>query len=130
MAIDPIANFLTIIRNGIAVSKPFVKIPYSKIVHRISEILKDEGFIRDFAVETVDGRKFLTITLKYVKGESAIHEIKRISTPGKRVYRGIAQVPPVIGGLGVTILTTNKGVITHKQARALNVGGEIICTVW
>ena len=132
MSIDSIANFITIIRNGIMVSKPVVVAPYSKMRQAIAEILKDQGFIHDFAIMNADSAatKSLKIILKYVDGESAIHEIKRVSTPGRRVYVGSKNIKPVIGNLGISIITTNRGVTVSKQAEKLNVGGEIICTVW
>ncbi len=131
MSIDAIGNFLTIIRNGVSASKPSVTAPYSKIKHEIASILKDEGFIRDFAVINEDVvKKSLQISLKYSNGESAIHEITRISTPGLRNYAGARSVEAVIGGLGVSILSTNRGVLSNKKARELNVGGEVICTIW
>lgn len=131
MSIDVIGNFLTIIRNGLMASKPFVMAPYSKMNADIGDILKNEGFIRDcLMVEDVDGKKWLKVLLKYVNGEAVIHEICRVSTPGRRYYVGMNAIKPVIGGLGVSILTTNRGVMTHKKAREHAVGGEIICTVW
>jgi len=131
MSIDAIGNFLTIIRNGTMVSKPSVVAPYSKMRHAIADILKEEGFIRDaFVIEQENNKKALKVILKYVDGESVIHAITRISTPGRRVYTNIEQVKPIIGGLGLSILTTNSGVLSHKRAKELNVGGEVICTVW
>ena len=130
MSVDSIGNFLTIIRNGTTSSKALVVAPFSKINLNIAEILKSEGFIKDVTVQDEDGKKFLTVTLKYVDGESVIHEITRVSTPGRRVYEGLNTIKPVIGNLGVAILTTNRGVITNKMARKLGVGGEVICTIW
>lgn len=130
MSIDVIGDFLTIIRNGIMSSKLFVVAPHSKVKAELAEILKSEGFIRDFATIDEDGRKSIKVFLKYVDGESVIHELKRISTPGRRSYKGAANIKPVIGGLGLSILTTSKGIISHKKAKELGVGGEIICTVW
>lgn len=131
MSVDTIGDFLTIIRNGVMAFKRKLKAPYSNIKNEIATILKDEGFIKDFLVETgEDGHKYLLISLKYFKGESVIHEIKRVSTPGRRIYNGVTKFKPVIDGLGISIITTNKGVISNKKARQLNVGGEIICTVW
>ena len=127
---DVIGDFLTIIRNGIAVSKLSVSIPYSKLKNSILLILKDEGFIRDFNIEGDGVKKNLRIFLKYVDGESVIHEISRVSKPGRRMYRGFKDLKPVIGGLGLSILTSSIGVITNKQAKSNSVGGEIICTVW
>lgn len=131
MSIDTIGNFLTCIRNALMVSKRSVTVPYSKIRHDIANTLKEEGFIRD--VEKIDDSKKkarLVIHLKYVDGESAIHEITRISRPGCRCYEGVKSITPVIGGLGISILTTNIGVITDKQSKKKFVGGEVLCHVW
>ncbi len=132
MSIDVIGNFLTIIRNGLMNSSPFVVVPFSNMRHEITQILKDEGFIKNFAIlnENELTTKSIKIFLKYVDGESAIHEITRVSTPGRRVYSAIKNVKPVIGGLGLSILTTNRGVITHKKAKELGLGGEVLCTIW
>ena len=132
MSIDSIGDFLTIIRNGLMVSKPSILSPYSKMREAIAQILKDEGFIRDFSVIQPDesNKKNLKIFLKYMDGESVIHEIARVSKPGRRSYTGSTHIKPVIGGLGISILTTSKGVISHKKAKDLGVGGEVICTVW
>lgn len=130
MSVDSIGNFLTIIRNGVHASKASVQAPFSNMNHQIASILKDEGFIRDVAIVEEQGIKNLRLMLKYVDGESVIHEITRVSTPGRRVYEGLATLQPVIGNLGISILTTNRGVITNKAARKLAVGGEVICTVW
>jgi small subunit ribosomal protein S8 len=131
MSIDSIGNFLTVLRNGIMASKSSVVAPYSGMRHTIATLLKEKGFIKDVSiVEDEQGKKSLKVAFKYVDSESVIHEIKRISTPGCRVYAGIRNIKPVIGGLGITILSTNRGIITHDQAKALNVGGEVICTIW
>lgn len=127
---DSIGNFLTIIRNGIRVSKPFVIAPYSKMNQAIADNLQKEGFLR--SVEAVDhaGKKQLKIGLKYVSGESVIHDLQRVSKLSCRSYVGVNKIKPVIGGLGLSIMTTNRGVISHKEAKRLGVGGEVICTVW
>lgn len=130
MSMDPIADFLTIIRNGVMIAKPFVVINYSKMKNSIAQILKNEGFIRDFQAYDKDGKKFLKLVLKYVDGESVIHEITRISTPGRRKYVGCKEIKPVVGNLGISIITTNQGVISQKQAKKSTVGGELLCTVW
>lgn len=132
MSVDSIGNFLTIIRNGLMASKLNVVVPHSNLKYEMAQILKDEGFIRGFSIVEREGQagKQIKIDLKYVNGESVIHEINRISTPGCREYKGIAEIKPVIGGLGVTIISTNRGVLTNKQARELNIGGEVLCTVW
>jgi small subunit ribosomal protein S8 len=131
MSIDSIGNFLTIIRNGLAVSKSSVTVPYAKMRFAIAQILKEEGFIRDVTVLTDDaGKKSLKLFLKYVDGESVIHELTRVSKPSRRMYAGSKVIKPVISGLGLSILTTSNGVISHKKAESMNVGGEVICTVW
>lgn len=131
MSVDAIGNFLTIIRNGLMVAKPFIAAPYSKIKFEIAKILQDEGFIKDVVLVENDGiKKQIKIVLKYVEGESVIHELKRISKLGRRHYAGVSKIKPVIGGLGVSIISTNRGVITNKKAKELGVGGEVICTVW
>lgn len=127
---DSIANFLTIIRNGALASKPFVIAPHSTQRAAIADLLLHEGFIKTVLVVEDQGHKALKIVLKYVDGESVIHEIDRQSKPSRRVYTGVDSIRPVIGGLGVSILSTNKGIITHKQAKKLRVGGEVMCTVW
>ena len=131
MSIDTIGNLLTVIRNGLMVSKASVTANSSKLNLAIVQVLKNEGFIRDFAkVADEKGRPSLNIFLKYVDGESVIHEITRISKPSLRKYTGHNNIRPVIGGLGISILTTNKGIITNKKAKELGVGGEVLCTVW
>lgn len=132
MSIDAIGDFLTIIRNGLMASKPSVIAPYSKMRVDIARILKEEGFIRDFMIinENSPANKSVKVLLKYVDGESVIHEIVRISKPSRRRYTAINQIKPVIGGLGVSILTTNRGIVSNKQAKELKVGGEVLCTVW
>ncbi len=97
----------------------------------IAQILKEEGFIRDYSIEELENnKKSLSVLLKYVDGESVIHEIQRVSKPGRRYDRGHQGFKPVIGGLGISIVTTNKGVMTNKKARQQGVGGEVLCTVW
>lgn len=130
MSKDVIGDFLTIIRNGLMSSKSFVMAPYSNIKLEVANILKDEGFIRDVVIVEDDAKKSLKVFLKYVSGESVIHAVKRVSTPGRRDYKGVANIKPVIGGLGLSILTTSKGIISHKKAKELGIGGEVICTVW
>jgi len=131
MSKDTIGDFLTIIRNGIMASKRQVVAPHANLRVEIAKILKDEGFIKDIIVEEIDPvKKEITIFLKYVDGESVIHEINRVSKPSKRHYARTGEVKPVIGGLGISILTTSKGVITDKKAKELAIGGEVICTVW
>jgi len=132
MSVDSIADFITIIRNGVMVSKSSVTAPYSKMRHSIAQILKKEGFIHDFVIINTDSdaKKMLKVVLKYVDGESVIHKIERVSTPGRRVYAGSDAIKPVIGQLGISILTTSRGVIANQEAQRLAVGGEVMCTVW
>lgn len=135
MSVDSISDFLTVIRNGLMVSKQFIVSPNSKEKDSIAQILKDEGFIQDFVVFEDGGFKYVKVFLKYVNDERVIHEIKRVSTPGKRVYVAQKNIKPVKGGLGISILSTNLGMITDKKAKLLAekgtpVGGEVICTVW
>jgi len=131
MSIDTISDFLTIIRNGIYASKMKVTAPYSSMREEIARLLKDEGFIRGYTVnKDVPTKSSITVDLKYVDGESVIHEIKRISKPGRREYTGYRELTPVIGGLGMSIVSTNKGLMTDKQARSQSLGGEVLCSVW
>jgi small subunit ribosomal protein S8 len=130
MSFDSIGDFLTVIRNGLMVSKRFVTVPNSKFRVAISAVLKDEGYIKDFNVEKIDGKLAIKIFLKYVKGESVIHEIKRISKPSRRCYERLSKLTQVIGGLGTSILTTSSGIMTDRSARRLKIGGEVVCHVW
>ena len=131
MSIDTIGNLLTIIRNGLMASKASVTVESSKMNLALVQVLKNEGFIRDFVQENDEsGRAKIKVYLKYVDGESVIHEITRVSKPSLRKYAGHKTIRPVIGGLGISILTTSKGIITNKKAKELGVGGEVICIVW
>ncbi|KKQ49134.1 MAG: 30S ribosomal protein S8 [candidate division TM6 bacterium GW2011_GWF2_38_10] len=130
MSIDTIGNFLTAIRNGILVGKRSVTVPGSSLKIEMAKVLKEEGFIKDYTTALEGAKASLTIFLKYVNGESVIHEITRISKPGRRHYENVRQLTPVIGGLGIALLTTSAGVITDQKAKKLGVGGEILCHVW
>lgn len=132
MSIDILGNFLTVIRNGIARSKNSVTTPYSKLKYELALILQEEGFIKNIEIlnENDVVTKELKVVLKYVNNESVIHEITRISKPSRRIYAGNNNIKPVIGGLGISVLTTNKGLLTDKTAKKMRIGGEIICTVW
>ncbi len=127
---DPIADYFTRIRNGLMVKKDRIEIPSSKIKTRISEILKEEGFIRNFRVFEDGKQGILRVYLKYESGESVIRGIKRISTPGKRNYVGAGEVPRVLNGLGIAIITTSSGVLTDGKCREKAVGGEVLGHVW
>ena len=131
MSMDVVGDFLTVIRNALMVYKRTITVPHSSLKADIAKVLKDEGFIKDFSKAQSDkGHAILNLSLKYVDGESAINGITRISKPGRRYYERSSKITPVVGGLGVSILTTSSGVITDQQARKLSVGGEIICHVW
>lgn len=126
---DPIADLLTRIRNAQMVAKATVRVPSSKVKVAIVQVLKDEGYIDAFKVNTVDGKQELEIALKYSAGRPVIERIERVSRPGLRVYRGHGAIPQVQNGLGVAIVTTPKGVMTDRKARATGVGGEVLCYV-
>ena len=130
MSIDTISNFLTSVRNAIARAKSSVTVPYSRFTFSLALILKQEGFVKDVVIKDAEPQKEIVLYLKYVDNESAIHEIKQISKPGRRVYVPCNCIPTVIGGLGIAIMTTNKGLLTNKAARESGVGGEIVCTIW
>jgi small subunit ribosomal protein S8 len=126
---DPIADMLTRIRNAQMAEKLAVVMPSSKIKVAIAEVLKDEGYIDDFAVRDNAGKAELDIALKYYAGRPVIERIERVSKPGLRVYKGKDDLPRVMNGLGVAIVSTPKGVMTDRRARASNVGGEVLCIV-
>jgi len=129
--VDRIADFLTVMRNAVRVSKRSIAYPSSRMCLAIAKILKEEGFIRDYAVDGSDAAKpVLNIQLRYLNGEAAIHALDRVSTSGCRRYTKLKNLKPHVGGLGISILSTSKGVVTDKQAKALAVSGEIICRVW
>ena len=132
MLTDPIADMLTRIRNAIRVEKPFVDIPTSRFKAGIADVLKREGFIWDWKEvnENDDPRAMLRLELKYgPNGERVIQSIKRISTPGRRLYIRGKELKPVLGGLGISIISTSKGVISDREARRENIGGEVLCEV-
>jgi len=126
---DPVADMLTRIRNGQAVQNPSVAMPSSKLKVAIATVLRDEGYVGGFSVEG-GARAVLTIDLKYHKGQPVIEELSRVSRPGLRIYRDKDDLPKVHGGLGVSIISTHKGVMTDRAARKAGVGGEVLCTVF
>ncbi|MRR50275.1 MAG: 30S ribosomal protein S8 [Rhodocyclaceae bacterium] len=126
---DPIADMLTRIRNAQMAEKVSVSMPSSKLKVSIAKVLKDEGYIDDFAVRENGSKSELDIALKYYAGRPVIERIERISKPGLRVYKGKDDLPRVMNGLGVAIVSTPKGVMTDRRARASNVGGEVLCVV-
>lgn len=126
---DPISDMLTRIRNAQQVEKASVAMPSSKVKVAIAKVLKDEGYIDDFAVREAEGKAVLEIGLKYYAGRPVIERIERVSRPGLRVYKAAQDIPRVMNGLGVAIVSTPKGVMTDRKARANNVGGEVLCVV-
>ncbi len=126
---DPVSDMLTRIRNAQARNKASVSMPSSKLKAAIAEVLQQEGYVEGYMVDG-DSKPTLTLNLKYFEGQPVIEEIKRVSRPGLRIYRGQASLPSVRGGLGVAIVSTNKGVMTDRAARAAGVGGEVLCTVF
>jgi small subunit ribosomal protein S8 len=129
MMTDPIADMLTRIRNALSAGKLNVNMPDSKQKRAIAQVLKDEGFIADFAQAEADAKPILNIDLKYYEGKPVIENIKRISRPGLRIYKGKNELPKVMGGLGVAIVSTSKGLMSDRAARKAGFGGEILCTV-
>ncbi|OWU73748.1 30S ribosomal protein S8 [Phaeobacter sp. 22II1-1F12B] len=128
---DPIADMLTRIRNSQLRGKSTVSTPASKLRAWVLDVLKDEGYIRGYEASTdVNGHPTLEISLKYYEGIPVIRELKRVSTPGRRVYMGVKDIPQVRQGLGVSIVSTPKGVMSDAAAREANVGGEVLCTVF
>ena len=126
---DPISDMLTRIRNSLLRYKRDVKMPSSKLKVAIVDILKQEGYIKDYRVETHNNRMMLIVDLKYFKGKPVIESLKRISKPSLRSYKSVNELPKVMGGLGIAIISTAKGVMTDKSAREHGIGGEILCYV-
>lgn len=130
MQSDPLADFITQIRNANAVSKKDVVTAYSRIKSDVAAILKREGFIEDFATENVDGKQKLHVTMKVGQAVKPIRGLKKVSRPGLRKYVGCEDIPKVLGGLGFTVLSTSKGLMTGQDARKENIGGEVLFYVW
>ncbi len=126
---DPISDMLTRIRNAQAGGKTSVAIPSSKVKSAIAQVLADEGYIDGFVVKPNDGKPQMEIALRYYAGQPVIERIERVSRPGLRVYRGASDIPKVMNGLGVAIVSTPRGVMTDRKARASGVGGEVLCIV-
>ncbi len=125
---DPIADMLTRIRNGQAIRKQQVEIPSSKLKRAIAHLLKEEGYISDYQV-TETSKPTLIITLKYYQGKGVIQEMKRVSRPGLRIYQARDELPKVLGGLGIAIVSTSKGLMTDRAARVAGQGGEVLCVI-
>jgi len=126
---DPIADMLTRIRNAQQAGKTLVHVPSSKLKISIAEVLKDEGYIEGYLVRENEGKPSLEISLKYYAGQPVIEKIERVSRPGLRIYKGRDDLPKVMNGLGVAIVSTSKGVMTDRKARATGIGGEVLCIV-
>ncbi|MBA3032866.1 MAG: 30S ribosomal protein S8 [Gammaproteobacteria bacterium] len=126
---DPVADMLTRIRNAQMAEKLGVSMPSSKLKQAIAQVLQDEGYIESFAVRDDAGKANLDIELKYYAGRPVIERIERVSRPGLRIYRGMQDLPRVMNGLGIAIVSTPKGVMTDRKARSVNVGGEVLCIV-
>lgn len=128
---DPIANFLTRIRNALAARDKEVVVPYSRLKYELARVLMEEGFISNFRVDGEGVEKQIIIALKYLEdGSSVIRGLERVSKPSRRIYMGCDEVPKVMGGLGIGILSTPAGIITDREARRRRVGGEMLCKVW
>jgi small subunit ribosomal protein S8 len=128
---DPIADFLTRIRNAVRAGKDRCDVPASKVKLELSKILQEEGFIRTFKVLEEGPQGTLRLYLRYSSdGEPAIHGVDRVSRPGRRVYRGVSDLPAVRGGIGVSVVSTSKGLMSDARAREMRLGGEVMCSVW
>ena len=126
---DPIADLLTRIRNGQKAKKTEITMPSSKVKQAVVKVLEDEGYIESFSSDVEDNKDRLTVKLKYFEGRPVIENIQRVSRPGLRVYRGKDDLPTVLGGLGIVIVSTSAGVMSDRQARQKGIGGEVICVV-
>lgn len=131
MMTDPIADMLTRIRNGLMIERPHVDIPHSKIKQGIADVLQREGYIWDYEVLETEPARTIRVNLKYSPtGERVIQKIERVSKPGRRVYSNASDIPEILNGMGICVLTTSKGVLSSREARDQRVGGEIVCQVW
>jgi len=126
---DPISDMLTRIRNGQGANKVTVDIPSSNVKQAIAKVLKDEGFIEDFSVSKEGVKSTIVVTLKYYMGEPVISKVQRVSRPGLRTFKSVDELPRVIGGMGIAIISTSNGVMSDRAARAAGHGGEVLCTV-
>ncbi len=131
MMTDPIADMLTRIRNAVRVERPFVEMPLSKVKRGLAEVLKREGYIWDWEEVPAQPVHQIRLHLKYgPNGERVIRHVRRVSTPGRRVYAGAAKLKPVLNGLGISIISTSRGVVSDREARRRNLGGEVLCEIW
>lgn len=129
MMTDPIADMLTQIRNALVARKISLRMPSSKLKEAIARVLEEEGYISESIARDVQGKRELEVVLKYFEGEPVISELKRLSKPGLRVYKGVEKLPKVQDGLGIAIVSTSRGIMTDRAAREAGVGGELICSV-
>jgi small subunit ribosomal protein S8 len=128
---DPIADMLTRIRNAVSVRRKTVDVPLSKMKKAVAEVLKREGYVADFQVAGEKGRGMIRIQLKYSRlGEPVIQAIRRESKPGRRVYREVGELEPVLRGIGIAVISTSKGVLSDRECRREKVGGEVLCSIW
>lgn len=127
---DPISDMLVRIKNGQAVQKDFIMMDSSKLKESIAGVLKEEGYIKDYQVESNSNKRILSLQLKYFEDKPVIDELKRISKPSLRIYRSAKKIPSVKNGLGIAIISTPQGIMTGGQAKSLNIGGEVLCTVF
>lgn len=127
---DPIADMIIRVKNAFLASKANVSIPHSKLKEALAKILETEGYVESFEVKPTTPQKTIEIKLKYIGKIPAITEVRRLSKPGRRMYATVNDIPRALGGYGVTIVSTSKGVITDKDARKIGVGGELLCQIW
>lgn len=127
---DPIADMITRIKNAFLANKSSVSLPHSKLKEALAKILEAEGYITGFAVKPTVPQKTIELELKYIGKIPAITDVKRVSKPGRRVYTPVKKIPKALGGYGVTIVSTSKGVLTGSQAKKIGVGGELLCQIW
>lgn len=131
MMTDPIADMLTRIRNAVAIERAFVDIPHSKVKQGIADVLQREGYIWDYEIVEDQPRNVVRIHLKYgPNGERVIQKIGRVSKPGRRIYSGASDLPEILQGMGISIISTNKGLLSNREAKEQSVGGEVLCTIW
>ena len=126
---DPIADMLTRIRNAQLAEKSIVQMPSSNLIKSIAQVLKDEGYINEFSIHQTDNKKVIEISLKYYAGIPVIEKIDRVSKPGLRIYKSSSNLPNIMDGLGIAVISTSKGVMTDRNARLAGVGGEVLCVV-
>jgi len=130
MITDPIADMLTIMRNGLAVNKTEVRMPFSRLKNELARLLKDEGYISAYEKEENNSKPQLKVVLKYENGSPVIHSLKKISKPGRRIYRKKNELPIVLNNYGLAVVSTPKGLLTNHEAKKLGLGGEVICEIY